>query len=78
MILGGVVVPHPTLIIPDVGLGKEKEIQDIIDSYEEIAKGIGKLEPDTIILISPLNYYSIDENILKIVKQKRNLYDFFF
>ncbi len=78
MILGGVVVPHPTLIIPDVGLGKEKEIQDIIDSYEEIAKGIGKLEADTIILISPLNYYSIDENILKIVKQKRNLYDFFF
>ena len=68
MILGGVVVPHPTLIIPDVGLGKEKEIQDIIDSYEEIAKGIGKLEPDTIILISPLNYYSIDENILEIVK----------
>ncbi|MBR2711912.1 MAG: hypothetical protein IKE89_05500 [Bacilli bacterium] len=78
MILGGVVVPHPTLIIPDVGLGKEIEIQDTIVSYEEIAKGIGKLEADTIILISPLNYYSIDENILKIVKQKRNLYDFFF
>ena len=78
MILGGVVVPHPPLIIPDVGLGREKEIQDTIDSYEEIAKGIGKLEADTIILISPLNYYSIDENILKIVKQKRNLYDFFF
>ncbi len=78
MILGGVVVPHPTLIIPDVGMGKEKEIQKTIDSYEEIAKGIGKLEADTIILISPLNYYSIDENILKIVKQKRNLYDFFF
>ena len=68
MILGGVVVPHPTLIIPDVGMGKEKEIQKTIDSYEEIAKGIGKLEADTIILISPLNYYSIDENILEIVK----------
>lgn len=53
MILGGVVVPHPPLIIPDVGLGKEKEIQDTIDSYEEIAKRIGELEPDTIILISP-------------------------
>lgn len=53
MILGGVVVPHPPLIIPDVGMGKEKEIQKTIDSYEEIAKGIGKLEPDTIILISP-------------------------
>lgn len=78
MILGRVVVPHLSLIIPDVGLGIEKEIQKTIDSYEEIAKGIGKLEPDTIILISPLNYYSIDENILKIVKQKRNLYDFFF
>lgn len=68
MILGRVVVPHLSLIIPDVGLGIEKEIQKTIDSYEEIAKGIGKLEPDTIILISPLNYYSIDENILEIVK----------
>ena len=28
MILGGVVVPHPPLIIPEVGLGREKEIQD--------------------------------------------------
>ena len=32
MILGGVVVPHPPLIIPDVGMGKEKEIQKTIDS----------------------------------------------
>ena len=53
MILGGVVVPHSPLIIPEVGLGKEKEIQDTIDSYEEVAKKIGELEPDTIILITP-------------------------
>lgn len=46
-------VPHPPLIVPDVGKGEEKKIQDTIDAYHETAKKIGEIKPETIVLISP-------------------------
>ena len=47
------IVPHPPLIIPEVGRGREKIIQKTIDAYHEIAKNIAEIKPQTIILISP-------------------------
>lgn len=52
-ILAGFMVPHPPLIIPEVGRGQEKEIQKTIDAYLEIARRIGSLQPETIVLLSP-------------------------
>ena len=52
-ILGAVQVPHPPLIIPEVGHGEEKGIQATIDAYETAAKFIGDLNPDTVIISSP-------------------------
>lgn len=52
-ILGAFVVPHPPLIIPDVGRGGEKQIEKTIRSYEKVADEIARLKPDTIILSSP-------------------------
>lgn len=52
-ILAGFMLPHPPLIVPEVGKGKEKEIQKTIDSYEEIARRIGEYQPETIIILSP-------------------------
>lgn len=52
-ILGAFIVPHPPLIIPRVGKGKESKIQKTIDSYHEIARRIAKLKPDTIIVTTP-------------------------
>lgn len=46
-------VPHPPLIIPEVGRGQERKIQKTIDAYDAVAKRIGELQPDTIVLISP-------------------------
>ena len=46
-------VPHPPMIIPEVGRGSEKQIIDTIESYEEIAKEIAKINPETIIISSP-------------------------
>ena len=46
-------VPHPPLIIPQVGGGQEQQIRHTTDSYHEIARGIGQLQPETIVLISP-------------------------
>ena len=46
-------VPHPPLIVPDVGKGEEKKIMDTVHAYHEIGKRIGELEPETIVVISP-------------------------
>ena len=47
------IVPHPPLIIPDIGKGEERRIQDTINAYHEIAKEIAKIKPETIIISSP-------------------------
>ncbi|SFA69873.1 uncharacterized protein, PH0010 family/AmmeMemoRadiSam system protein A/AmmeMemoRadiSam system protein B [Acetitomaculum ruminis DSM 5522] len=52
-ILGGIMVPHPPLIIPEVGKGGEKQIEKTRKAYEEASKFIAELEPETIVLISP-------------------------
>ena len=52
-ILGAFIVPHPPLIIPEIGKGEEKKIQRTIDSYHEVVKQIAKLKPDTIIITTP-------------------------
>jgi AmmeMemoRadiSam system protein A/AmmeMemoRadiSam system protein B len=52
-ILAGFFVPHPPLIVPDVGRGQERIIENTIQAYQEIAHRIQALEPDTIILSSP-------------------------
>ncbi|MBQ6394810.1 MAG: AmmeMemoRadiSam system protein A [Atopobiaceae bacterium] len=52
-ILAGFAVPHPPLIIPAVGRGREKGIQATIDAYEEVGRRIAELEPETIVISSP-------------------------
>ena len=52
-ILGAFIVPHPPLIIPEVGKGEERKIQKTIDSYHQVAKQIAELKPDTIIITTP-------------------------
>lgn len=46
-------VPHPPLIVPDVGKGEEKKIMDTVYAYHEIGKRIGELKPETIVVVSP-------------------------
>ncbi len=52
-IISAYMVPHPPLIVPEIGRGEERKIQDTIHAYEEVARRIGSLRPDTIVLISP-------------------------
>ena len=52
-ILASFMVPHPPLIIPAVGQGGEKSVQETIDSYEKVADEIAELKPETIIITSP-------------------------
>jgi len=58
-ILASFMVPHPPMIVPDVGRGSEKQIIKTTESYERVAREIKKLNPDTIIISSPhTSYYS--------------------
>lgn len=50
---GAFIVPHPPLIIPEIGVGKEKRIQKTTDAYEKIAQIISEIKPSIIILTTP-------------------------
>ena len=52
-IVAAIMVPHPPLIIPEVGKGEEKQVQKTIDAYEKAARFISEYKPDTIVISSP-------------------------
>jgi aromatic ring-opening dioxygenase LigB subunit len=52
-ILGAYMVPHPPLIVPSVGRGEEKVIHNTIAAYEEVARRIAALKPETIVVTTP-------------------------
>ena len=52
-ILSAYMVPHPPLILPEIGKGQEQAIGHTIKAYHEAAQRIGHDQPDTIILFSP-------------------------
>ncbi len=58
------VVPHPPVIVPEIGKGQERAIQKTIDAYKEVAGRIGELQPETIVVVSShqimyANYFHI-------------------
>ncbi len=52
-IVGAFMVPHPPMIVPEIGRGGEKQVQATIDAYEHVADMIAELKPETIIISSP-------------------------
>lgn len=52
-IVGAFMVPHPPLIIPDIGRGGEMEIEETTRAYNKVADMVAELEPETIIITSP-------------------------
>ena len=52
-ILAGFMVPHPPMIVPDIGRGEENKIIKTIQAYERVADEVAKLKPDTILISSP-------------------------
>jgi AmmeMemoRadiSam system protein A/AmmeMemoRadiSam system protein B len=47
------VVPHPPIILPEIGLGQEREIRQTTEAYREVAKRIRKAKPETLVILSP-------------------------
>lgn len=52
-IIAAMAVPHPPIILPEVGHGEEKKIQSTIDAYKEVARRTAQLEPETLVITSP-------------------------
>ncbi len=57
---GAFIVPHPPLIVPEIGGGQEKRIKKTIDAYEKISRKISEIKPDTIVLTTPHSIFYSD------------------
>ena len=53
MSIAAFMVPHPPMIIPEIGRGSEGQIKETIQAYEQAADEIARLMPETIIITSP-------------------------
>ena len=52
-ILGAVMVPHPPIILPEIGRGEEKKIRATTDAYQKAMAFAASLKPETVIITSP-------------------------
>ena len=52
-ILATYMVPHPPMILPQIGKGQEEQITETIQAYDKVADEIAALKPETIIITSP-------------------------
>ncbi|HEX6511391.1 MAG TPA: AmmeMemoRadiSam system protein A [Chloroflexota bacterium] len=52
-ILYGCVVPHPPVLLPEVGRDMAREVEPTVEAVQEIARKIAEYEPETLVLISP-------------------------
>ena len=52
-IIAGFMVPHPPMIVPDIGRGSEAQVAETTAAYERVADEIAALAPETIIITSP-------------------------
>ena len=48
-----VFVPHPPILVPEIGRGEERKCQASLDAYHEIASRLVQAEVETVILVSP-------------------------
>ncbi len=52
-IVAAALLPHPPILLPEVGKGEERVIHQTKEAMEEVARRFGAKEADTLILISP-------------------------
>lgn len=67
-VLAAVAVPHPPILLPEVGRGEEKKLSATEAAYCEVMVRVAALKPDTVVLISPhaevyLDYFHISPGV---------------
>ena len=58
--ISGWLVPHPPLIFPEVGRGRQNEIADTIEAYRSMAAEIAAQAPDSIVIVTPHSHMYAD------------------
>ncbi len=61
---GAIIIPHPPLILPEVGRGEERSIAPTTRAYQAAAAEVAAWKPDVVIITSPhtmlyRNYFHI-------------------
>ena len=59
-LLGAFMVPHPPMIVPQVGRGSERQVEATRRAYEKVAEEIAALQPETIVIASPHSVMYMD------------------
>ena len=52
-VIAAFMVPHPPMIVPEVGKGSEEQILETTLAYERVADEVARLRPDTLVITSP-------------------------
>jgi len=52
-VLAAFMVPHPPMLVPEIGRGSEKRVEETAAAYERVAEEIAALKPETIVISSP-------------------------
>ena len=52
-ILAAFMVPHPPMIVPEIGKGSEKQVLETTQAYERVAEEVAALKPEVLIITSP-------------------------
>jgi AmmeMemoRadiSam system protein B len=52
-IIGAFILPHPPIILPEVGRGEERHLQKTTEAFHRVADRIRELAPETIVVTSP-------------------------
>lgn len=52
-ILGNYIMPHPPIMLPEIGKGEDKKIIETKNACHKIGKEIEELEPEVIVVITP-------------------------
>lgn len=52
-VCGGFLLPHPPVIVPEVGKGRENDADATLKAYETVADESERIKPDTVVIISP-------------------------
>ena len=76
-VTAGFMVPHPPMIVPEIGRGSEEQIRDTIKGYERVADEIAALRPETIIITSPHSVMYADYFHISPGKRAKGSFDSF-
>ncbi|MEE9248788.1 MAG: AmmeMemoRadiSam system protein A [Dehalococcoidia bacterium] len=52
-IVYGCITPHPPVMLPKIGRGRESQVSDSIDAMGRVARDLEEARPDTVLIVSP-------------------------